>query len=135
MIRYNSRPLQCLHDRMLRKARNNCREPAEVPFRACYSGPLRGPYPASFASTTYRSHEGTCIFTLCWTGTVFYPSEFLCNVQRRPASKSGGGWGRRVIGDQPDRPHKLKPARKGASAGTITPVPRPAKHSLPLAKP
>ena len=135
MIRYNSRPLQCLHDRMLRKARNNCREPAEVPFRACYSGPLRGPYPASSAPITYRSREGTGTFTLRGTGTFFYPSEFSCNVQRRPASKSGGGWGRRVIGDQPDRPHKLKPARKRASAGTITPVPRPAKHSLPLAEP
>ena len=53
MIRYNSRPLQCLHDRMLRKARNNCREPAEVPFRACYSGPLRG---AHTPQAPLRSH-------------------------------------------------------------------------------
>ena len=56
---------------MLRKARNKCREPAEVPFRACYSGPLRGPYPASSAPTTYRSRERTGNFTQRGSGNFF----------------------------------------------------------------
>ena len=132
---HNSRLHRWEHDKVLRKARKKCREPAEVPFRAGYSGPLRGPYPASSARPPFRSRKGPAPLLSAGSAWFSIRCEFSCIVQRRSSSKLGGGWGRRVIGDQPDRPHKLIPARERALAGTISLVPRRAKHSLPLARP